>query len=72
MEVQRWMTRLDGVELFPLDTVGRNRRYFIEVRAQVSSTVDLSTRNILFFFKGSGNYQTDWHRSPLFSIGAGK
>jgi hypothetical protein len=70
IEIQRWMSNLNGVEIFPLNLVtGLKRRYFLEVRALISSPRNLSSENILFFFQESGPHQTDWRRSPLFSAG---
>jgi len=70
IEIQRWMSNLNGVEIIPLKLVtGMKRRYYLEVRALISSSRDLSSENILFFFQESGPHQTDWHRSPLFSVG---
>ena len=73
IEMQRWMSNLNGVEIIPLKLVtGLKRRYFLEVRALISSPRDLSSDNILFFYQESGPHQTDWHRSPLFSAGGQK
>ena len=60
-EAQRWMNRIEGLKILSLKRMGKNIRYELRVKAEVSKkTLPFNLHHVLFFVS-FWDEQTDWY-----------
>jgi hypothetical protein len=60
-EAQRWMNRIEGLKIVLLKRMGKNVRYELRVKAEVSKkTLPFNLHHVLFFVS-FWDEQTDWY-----------
>jgi len=60
-EAQRWMNRIEGLKIVALNRMGKNVRYELRAKAEVSKkTLPFNLHHVLFFIS-FWDEQTDWY-----------
>lgn len=66
--LERWMTRLENLEIAPAAELKHNSRYYIRARCEMKSIKLIPPFNYILFFVSFFNFETGWETSSPFYL----
>ncbi|MBI5815168.1 MAG: DUF4390 domain-containing protein [Nitrospinae bacterium] len=67
-QMEKWMTRLEGVDMGPVSNLKQGARYYFMVRCEMKSIKLIPPFNYILFFVSLWDFDTEWENSTPFII----
>ncbi len=67
-EILPLLGAVNALQILPLGRLKARARYYLTIKATLSSARDIFWRNHIFFFDRNSLFETPWHRTGIFGI----